>query len=65
MIAAYVDGHAKKTPYLRIMRPNPTFAAAGACEGAQFYGPDGNLDTADDPDTEITRAWGRFWSNSF
>jgi prepilin-type N-terminal cleavage/methylation domain-containing protein/prepilin-type processing-associated H-X9-DG protein len=65
VVAAYVDGHAKKTPYKRIMRLQTSFAASGACERENFYGPDGNFNSADDPDTELTRAWGRFWSNSF
>jgi len=65
VIAAYVDGHAKKTPYKRIMRLQTSFAASGQCEVTNFYGPDGGFGTADDPDTELTRAWGRFWSNSY
>lgn len=65
IIAAYADGHAKKTPYKRIMHLQSTFADSGNCERTYFYGPDGNYGTSDDPDTETTRAWGRFWSNSY
>jgi prepilin-type N-terminal cleavage/methylation domain-containing protein len=65
VIGAYVDGHAKKTPYKRIMKLQPTFGASGQCEVTNFYGPDGNFNTSDDPDTEMTRTWGRFWSNSY
>lgn len=65
VVAAYADGHAKKTPYKRIMRNQPNFGASGACEVANFYGPDGNFGTSDDPDTELTRAWGRFWMADF
>lgn len=65
VIGAYVDGHARKTSYKRIMKLQNTFAESGACESTFFYGPDGSFGTADDPDTEMTRAWGRFWSNSY
>jgi prepilin-type N-terminal cleavage/methylation domain-containing protein/prepilin-type processing-associated H-X9-DG protein len=65
VVAAYADGHAKKTPYKRIMQLQPSFAESGNCERTFFYGPDGNFNTADDPDTEMTRAWGRFWQADY
>jgi prepilin-type N-terminal cleavage/methylation domain-containing protein len=65
MIASYADSHAKKVPYKQWMTNNPTFAASGQCETTNFYGPDGNYGTADDNDTPLTRAWGRWWSSSY
>jgi prepilin-type N-terminal cleavage/methylation domain-containing protein/prepilin-type processing-associated H-X9-DG protein len=65
VIAAYADGHAKKSNYKRIMQNQPSFAASAQCEVTNFYGPDGNYNTSDDPDNEMTRAWGRWWSASY
>jgi prepilin-type N-terminal cleavage/methylation domain-containing protein/prepilin-type processing-associated H-X9-DG protein len=65
VIAAYADGHAKKNNYKRIMKNQTSFAGSAQCEKDNFYGPDGNYGTADDPDNEMTRAWGRWWSASY
>lgn len=65
VVGAFVDGHAKKTPYKRIMNNQASFSSSATCETTYFYGPDGQYNTADDPDTELTRFWGRFWSGSY
>jgi len=64
-IAAYADGHAKKSPYAMWMKNQPSFSASAQCEVTNFYGPDGNYGTADDNDTPLTRAWGRWWTYSY
>ncbi len=64
-IAAFADGHAKKQPYKKLMLNQPTFAASAQCEKDNFYGPDGNYGTADDNDTPLTRAWGRWWTGDY
>src|SRR5438128_2421373 len=60
VLIAYADGHAKKTNYKQITKNQPTFAASAQCEKDNFYGPDGINNTADDNDTAMTRAWGRW-----
>ncbi|RYG75372.1 prepilin-type N-terminal cleavage/methylation domain-containing protein [bacterium] len=65
LISAYADGHAKKVPYKRLAVNQPTFAASSACETTNFAGPDGTRGTADDLDTELTRAWGRWYDASY
>jgi len=65
IISAYTDGHAKKVPYLRLAVNNPTFSASSNCEATNYAGPDGNRGTADDLDNELTRAWGRWYDNSY
>ncbi|MGV3615461.1 MAG: prepilin-type N-terminal cleavage/methylation domain-containing protein [Fimbriimonas sp.] len=65
LIVSYADSHAKKINYKSVMRPNNTFAEADTCEKVNFYGPDNNYNTADDNDTPLTRAWGRWWSTSY
>ncbi len=65
MIAAYADGHAKKVPYKKFMVPQPTFAASRTCEFTNSAGPDGQQNTADDLDTELMRAWGRWYDPSY
>jgi prepilin-type N-terminal cleavage/methylation domain-containing protein/prepilin-type processing-associated H-X9-DG protein len=64
-IAAYADGHAKKLPYKKFMRNQPSFAASAQCEKENFAGPDGTLGTADDLDNELTRAWGRWYQKDY
>lgn len=65
IIGAYADGHAKKVPYKKFMRNNPSFADGPACERLMTAGPDGVWNTPDDPDNEITRYWGRFWDANY
>ena len=65
IISAFADGHAKKIPYKKVAKDNPTFAASDACEKSTFGGADGVYVTNDDPDTETTRYWGRFWDASY
>ncbi len=65
VIAAYADGHAKKPNYKSIMHNQTSFAASAQCEKDWFYGPDGNYGTADDPDNEMVRAWGKWWDVSY
>ena len=65
MIAAYADGHAKKPNYKRFMVNQPSFGASRTCEFTVSAGPDGQQGTADDLDTEIMRAWGRWYDKSY
>ncbi len=65
IIASYTDSHAKKSNYKQITKPQTSFGASAQCEKVNFYGPDGVQGTADDPDTALTRAWGRWWSASY
>lgn len=65
IIASYADGHAKKTAYKRLVTNTPSFGQARACQDSIFYGPDGQLGTADDPDNVVTRAGGRWWDPSY
>jgi prepilin-type N-terminal cleavage/methylation domain-containing protein len=65
LIVSFADSHAKKVNYKQYMRSNPTFAAADQCEKTNFYGPDGVNNTGDDNDTPLTRAWGRWWTQSY
>ena len=65
MIAAYADGHAKKPNYKKYMVPQPTFAASRTCEFTVSAGPDGQQGTSDDLDTELMRAWGRWYDKSY
>jgi prepilin-type N-terminal cleavage/methylation domain-containing protein len=65
IISTYVDGHAKKVPWQSVTTPQATFATEDQCQSTNFYGPDGQYGTADDPDTPLTRAWGRFWDGSY
>lgn len=65
IISAYADGHAKKVPYQRLTKNQPSFAASGACETANTAGPDGVQGTADDLDNELTRAWGRWYDANY
>ncbi|MGV3616515.1 MAG: prepilin-type N-terminal cleavage/methylation domain-containing protein [Fimbriimonas sp.] len=65
IIAAYADGHAKKSPYKRLVRNQPNFGASATCEATNYVGPDGARGTADDLDNELTRAWGRWYDPSY
>ncbi|WP_025229525.1 prepilin-type N-terminal cleavage/methylation domain-containing protein [Fimbriimonas ginsengisoli] len=65
LIAAYADGHAKKSPYKQWMKNQPSFSDSAQCEKDNFYGPDGQAGTADDNDTPLTRAWGRWWTYAY
>ncbi|RYG27732.1 hypothetical protein EON81_29680 [bacterium] len=65
IISAFADGHAKKMPYKKVQRNNATFTDSETCEKEVFGGPDKIYVTADDPDTEVTRYWGRFWDASY
>ena len=65
IVTAFADGHAKKVPYKKYARNNPTFGASATCEQEVFGGADRTYVTADDPDNEVTRYWGRFWDASY
>ncbi|RYG29550.1 prepilin-type N-terminal cleavage/methylation domain-containing protein [bacterium] len=65
LIGSFADTHAKKFPIRKYTRPNAAFAGVDACRTTNFHGPDGSWNTPDDPDTELTRFWGRWWSASY
>ena len=65
IIAAYVDGHAKKTPYKRLAVNQPNFGASATCENTNYAGPDGVRGNADDFDNELTQAWGKWYDASY
>ncbi|MBN9503277.1 MAG: hypothetical protein BGO01_16185 [Armatimonadetes bacterium 55-13] len=65
LIASFADSHARKYNYKKWTKANATFGDSATCEITNFYGPDGNYDTADDNDTDLTRFWGRWWSTGY
>ena len=65
IISTFVDGHAKKIQYGSITTAQATFATENQCQSTNFYGPDGQYGTVDDPDTALTRAMGRFWDDTY
>lgn len=65
IISAYADGHAKKVNYKRITVNQASFGDSGNCEGTNYFGPDGQRGTGDDLDTELTRAWGRWYDSAY
>ncbi len=65
LIASFADSHAKKYNYKKWTIANATFAAAGQCEVTNFYGADSNYGTSDDNDTDLTKFWGRWWSQDY
>ncbi len=64
-ISSYTDGHAKKVNYKSLSVNQPSFSASGTCESTNYVGPDGQRGTADDLDTPLTRAWGRWYDTSY
>ncbi len=65
LIGSFTDTHARKFPVKKYTRPNTSFGTVDSCRAANFHGPDGSWNTADDPDTDLTRFWGRWWSTSY
>lgn len=65
LVASFADTHAKKIPVKKVTRANASFGTVDSCRATNFHGTDGTWNTADDPDTELTQFWGRWWLTSY
>jgi len=65
LIGSFGDTHAKKFPIKKYTKPNASFATVDSCRDIYFHGPDNATNTADDPDTELTQFWGRWWTTTY